>query len=85
MKKSQWITFGIIFFVGSIYFSILGLGWNSTCMMLSSTMTGETYDATTALTYAACVIKTQSYIIPSFILFFLAVGFWICAMLEKGK
>ncbi len=78
MKSSQWTTFAIIFFIGFVYFSILGFGWSSTCTMLSSTSIDSP-------AYTSCVIKTQSYIIPAFILFFLSVAFQICAGLEKKK
>jgi len=85
MRSSQWITLGIVFFVGFVYCFTLGVSWSSTCTMLSSSMATGSYDATTASTYTACVIKTQSYIIPAFILFLLAIAFWVCAGLEKGR
>jgi len=72
MKPSQWITLGIFFFLGFLYFFILGFGWSANCSIESSILT-------------ACYIKVQSYIIPAFILFFLAIAFWICAGLEKKK
>lgn len=85
MKRFQWITFGVIFLIGSGFLFILAFGWNSTCSILSSTMVSGSYDATTASTYTACVIKAQSYFIPGFILFLLYVAFSICAILEKKK
>ena len=75
MKSSQWITLGIIFFIGFVYFFILGFGWSNTCSPLTSDSSMLT----------ACYVKVQSYIIPAFILFLLAIAFWICAGLEKSK
>ncbi len=72
MKPLQWTTFGIIFFLGFLYFSTMGWMWSTNCSVSSNTLT-------------ACYIKTQSYIVPAFILFFLAIGFVICAWLEKKR
>ena len=70
MRKSQWTTFAIIFFILNLYFMYLAFTWNSLCIVGSDTLT-------------ACYIKAQSYAIPGIISFFLAIAFWISAYFEK--
>tara|TARA_Y100000034_G_C6807737_1_gene362821 strand:+ start:48 stop:302 length:255 start_codon:yes stop_codon:yes gene_type:complete len=84
MKRSQWITFGIVFTIGFLFLIMFAMTWNQICnTTLSSTTTGDSSE-TTAL-YTACVIKAQSYFILAFILFLLSVAFGISAILENKK
>jgi len=76
MKKSQWNTFAFILSGLFLFFMSMAFTWNSTCSMLSLTSIDSS-------AYTSCVIKTQSYAIPGITSFFLAIGFWICAFLEK--
>jgi hypothetical protein len=72
MKPAQWNVLAVVFFIGFLYLSTLGLSWDSTCASLNDPSM-----------LAACYVKVQSYIIPSIILFLLAIAFWICAAIEK--
>lgn len=78
MKKSQWITFGIVLSILFAFFMYMASTWNLTCSALSLTSTDSP-------AYTSCVIKAQSYAIPGIISFFLAVAFYICARLEGKK
>jgi len=72
MNKIQWITFSIVFSLMFLYFMFLAFTWNSVCSVNSDTLT-------------ACYIKAQSYAIPGIASFFLAIAFFICALLEPKK
>lgn len=83
MKSSQWNTLGTTFIILFAFLMFMAVVWNSNCSLLASTIISGSYDAATASTYTACVVKAQSYAIPGIISFFSAIAFWICARLEK--